>query len=109
MTTYAPGPIQDILVMEDFILEDWPDKQARVLGHLDCLHPVNHIAIMARDQQDRPGGAGDIADAFNDQVGARGGKNIADNIGVQKALPDKTHRDGFMTAAIADQQRHFVG
>ena len=27
MTTYAPGPIQDVQVMEDFILEDWPDKQ----------------------------------------------------------------------------------
>lgn len=27
MTTYAPGPIQEVQVMEDFILEDWPDKQ----------------------------------------------------------------------------------
>ena len=27
MTTYAPGPIQDVQVMEDYILEDWPDKQ----------------------------------------------------------------------------------
>jgi hypothetical protein len=27
MTTYAPGPIQEVEVMEDFILEDWPDKQ----------------------------------------------------------------------------------
>src|SRR5437762_11793891 len=26
MTTYAPGPIQDVQVMEDFILEDWSDK-----------------------------------------------------------------------------------
>ena len=28
MTTYAPGPIRNVAVMEDFILEDWPDKQA---------------------------------------------------------------------------------
>jgi len=27
MTTYAPGPIRSVIVMEDFILEDWPDKQ----------------------------------------------------------------------------------
>ncbi len=27
MTTYAPGPIKDVQVMEGFILEDWPDKQ----------------------------------------------------------------------------------
>src|SRR5438045_3962094 len=27
MTTYAPGPIQEVQVMEDYILEDWPDKQ----------------------------------------------------------------------------------
>jgi hypothetical protein len=27
MTTYAPGPIRQVVVMEDFILEDWPDKQ----------------------------------------------------------------------------------
>ena len=27
MTTYAPGPIQRVIVMEDFILEEWPKKQ----------------------------------------------------------------------------------
>jgi hypothetical protein len=27
MTSYAPGPIQEVEVMEDFLLEDWPDKQ----------------------------------------------------------------------------------
>jgi hypothetical protein len=27
MTTYAPGPIQQVEVMSDFILEEWPDKQ----------------------------------------------------------------------------------
>src|SRR5437867_9348106 len=27
MTSYAPGPIQEVEVMKDFILEDWPDKQ----------------------------------------------------------------------------------
>jgi hypothetical protein len=27
MTTYAPGPIREVQVMEDYILEDWPDKQ----------------------------------------------------------------------------------
>jgi len=27
MTTYGPGPIQEVEVMEEFILEDWPDKQ----------------------------------------------------------------------------------
>lgn len=27
MTTYAPGPIQNVIVMEDFILEDWPDRR----------------------------------------------------------------------------------
>ncbi len=27
MTEYAPGPIQEVLVMSDFILEDWPAKQ----------------------------------------------------------------------------------
>jgi len=27
MTTYAPGPIRQVEVMEDFILEEWPDKQ----------------------------------------------------------------------------------
>jgi hypothetical protein len=26
MTTYAPGPIQRVVVIEDSILEDWPDK-----------------------------------------------------------------------------------
>lgn len=28
MTTYAPGPIQEVEVMSDFILEDWPDSSA---------------------------------------------------------------------------------
>lgn len=27
MTTYAPGPVREVEVMEDYILEDWPDKQ----------------------------------------------------------------------------------
>jgi hypothetical protein len=27
MTAYAPGPIQQVEVLEDFILEDWPNKQ----------------------------------------------------------------------------------
>ena len=27
MTTYAPGPIQEVQVIDDFVLEDWPDKQ----------------------------------------------------------------------------------
>ena len=27
MTAYAPGPIQEAQMMEDFIIEDWPDKQ----------------------------------------------------------------------------------
>lgn len=27
MTVYAPGPIQEVKVMEDFILEDWPGKK----------------------------------------------------------------------------------
>jgi hypothetical protein len=27
MTTYASGSIRQVVVMEDFILEDWPDKQ----------------------------------------------------------------------------------
>lgn len=27
MTTYAAGPIQQVEVMSDFILEEWPDKQ----------------------------------------------------------------------------------
>jgi hypothetical protein len=27
MTSYTPGPIEEVEVMEDFILEDWPDKQ----------------------------------------------------------------------------------
>ena len=27
MTGYVPGPIQEAEVMEDFILEDWPDKR----------------------------------------------------------------------------------
>jgi hypothetical protein len=27
ITTYAPGPIQEVQVMEEFILEDWPNKQ----------------------------------------------------------------------------------
>ena len=27
MTTYASGPINEVQVMEDFVLEDWPDKQ----------------------------------------------------------------------------------
>ncbi len=27
MTTYAPSPIQQVEVMSDFILEEWPDKQ----------------------------------------------------------------------------------
>ncbi len=27
MTTYAPGPIQHVQVMEDYICEDWPDRQ----------------------------------------------------------------------------------
>jgi len=28
MTSYAPGPIQEAQVMDDFTLEDWPGKQA---------------------------------------------------------------------------------
>jgi hypothetical protein len=28
MTAYAPGPIKEVIVMEDFILEDWPDKRS---------------------------------------------------------------------------------
>jgi hypothetical protein len=27
MTIYALGPIQEVQVMEDFIVENWPDKQ----------------------------------------------------------------------------------
>ncbi len=27
MTAYAPGPIQQVDVMSEFVLEDWPDKQ----------------------------------------------------------------------------------
>lgn len=27
MSAYAPGPIREAQVMEEFILEDWPDKQ----------------------------------------------------------------------------------
>jgi len=27
MTAYAPGPIRQVEVMEDFVLEDWPDKK----------------------------------------------------------------------------------
>ncbi|MFN5118208.1 MAG: hypothetical protein ACK5FE_07195 [Cyanobacteriota bacterium] len=32
MTSYAPGPIREVNVMEDFILEDWPGKQASDLA-----------------------------------------------------------------------------
>src|SRR6185295_12185529 len=28
MTSYAPGPIQEVTVMDELILEDWPAKQA---------------------------------------------------------------------------------
>jgi hypothetical protein len=27
MTSYAPGPIRKVLVMEEFILQEWPEKQ----------------------------------------------------------------------------------
>lgn len=27
MTAYAPGPIRQVEVMEDFVLDDWPDKR----------------------------------------------------------------------------------
>ena len=27
MTAYAPGPVRQVEVMEDFVLDDWPDKQ----------------------------------------------------------------------------------
>lgn len=27
MTAYAPGPIRQIEVMKDFVLDDWPDKK----------------------------------------------------------------------------------
>jgi len=27
LTSYAPGPIKEVEVMSDFILEDWPDKE----------------------------------------------------------------------------------
>jgi hypothetical protein len=27
MTAYAPGPVRQVDVMEDFVLYDWPDKQ----------------------------------------------------------------------------------
>jgi hypothetical protein len=27
MSAYAPGPIREAQVMQDFILEDWPEKQ----------------------------------------------------------------------------------
>lgn len=27
MTGYAPGPIQEVLVMEEFIVREWPEKQ----------------------------------------------------------------------------------
>jgi hypothetical protein len=27
MTAYAPGPIRQVEVMSDFVLEEWPDKQ----------------------------------------------------------------------------------
>jgi hypothetical protein len=27
MTSYAPGPIRQVEVMSDFVLEEWPDKQ----------------------------------------------------------------------------------
>jgi len=28
MTSYAPGPIRDVTVMDELILDDWPDKEA---------------------------------------------------------------------------------
>ena len=28
MTAYAPGPIEEVVVMKDHILDDWPDKEA---------------------------------------------------------------------------------
>jgi hypothetical protein len=34
MTTYAPGPIREVQVMEDYILEDWPDKQEGDIAHV---------------------------------------------------------------------------
>ena len=32
MTTYAPGPIREVEVMEDYILEEWPDKKEHDLA-----------------------------------------------------------------------------
>jgi hypothetical protein len=32
MTAYATGSIQEAQVMDDFTLEDWPDKQANDLA-----------------------------------------------------------------------------